>query len=1197
MNTHIPSSTFLVCGLLLTGLLFTACEVAPPIETNGTNGDEALQIAGTIAIGARVQNADVVAACGTGTSLARVSGRSGSDGSYSLTIREADAIDTCRSSGVRVQAHFRLDGVEHTLLSGQPPAKVQAGAPLMVHVTPISDIAVRQSADDEALDWIATPPDTVEWPEINANVRVLADAMGIGAESDPVEDYDENIDNRLEVFVLTVTDSGIMLDVKNPGESTDPEPVMIAVSGGAIQDVDPADATAHQMLLADLTARIEGLGLNDFADRSRPSSLPPQSLPPQSLPPQNLPPQNLPPQTAGHTISGAILMGGSGLAGVTVSLQGSQISATTDQSGAYSLSGVTTGRHTVTTELTGYYVYPADYSRHISVAADRAGFDFIAHRISGAIQTIDAIQGAGHTSSLDAIAVGNIIGVVTAVGDELFFMQSVDPDDDDATSAGLQVYLGSTPSVAVGDIISVSGTVDEFRSSSAARANDLTVTQIGPSPAPTIVGLSAGNALPAPVILGSAGRRPPTSIISSGAINGPFNPDSEGIDFYESLEGMRVRINRPQIVSGFLGFGEVSVVGDDGNYATTLTPSGGILLREGDSNPEVIQVDTDFFLSPLPRANTGDFFLRPIVGIMHYTFGRPKVVVTETLPFRFNGSLVREATSLVGASNKLSIASFNVENLAFTSDAAKFADIADTIVDGLNAPDIIALQEIQDDNGLTNNGVVSAAETIDRLVDEILAANGPRYVWRQIDPENNQDGGAPGGNIRVVFLYNPVRVTFNDAGTPSATTAVTVSGTTIPTITPNPGRILGTGFTAAGGNGFSNSRKPIIGQFTFNGHRLFVVNAHFNSKGGDGNLWGMAQPPVLSTETQRRAQAEHVKAVIDQILTIDDSANIIVLGDLNDFAYSSSIQALLATNPALRNLTDDVPANQRYTLQFAGNSQQLDHILISQELSSRFPQVDIVHRYSEYFATERHSDHDPIVATFVLIGSDTRAPFWSSSPSLVGTPGEASFEFEFETDEGSTLFYTVTDGAAPAPSPQQIAQGHDGSDDPALVSGFLEGVVADVTTRVSVESNELRPGSEYNVYATLVDDSGNLPRQRQAFDVMTGAAILPDISAGPTVGTVGPDSFEFTATVSKSGMLYYGVYQGAAMPTDLSDLMGGSGAVASGSVAVSADVEATVNVSGLQAGTAYSLYVAAVDQLESASAISDAQSVTTAAAR
>ena len=67
----------------------------------------------------------------------------------------------------------------------------------------------------------------------------------------------------------------------------------------------------------------------------------------------------------------------------------------------------------------------------------------------------------------------------------------------------------------------------------------------------------------------------------------------------------------------------------------------------------------------------------------------------------------------------------------------------------LESPDIIALEEVQDNDGATNDGIVAADQTLDKLIDAITAAGGPAYAWRQIDPVNDADGGEPGGNIRV----------------------------------------------------------------------------------------------------------------------------------------------------------------------------------------------------------------------------------------------------------------------------------------------------------------------------------------------------------------------------------------------------------------------------------------------------------------
>jgi predicted extracellular nuclease len=57
-------------------------------------------------------------------------------------------------------------------------------------------------------------------------------------------------------------------------------------------------------------------------------------------------------------------------------------------------------------------------------------------------------------------------------------------------------------------------------------------------------------------------------------------------------------------------------------------------------------------------------------------------------------------------------------------------------------------------------------------------------------------------------------------------------------------------------------------------------------QGGDGALYGGIQPPILTSETQRVAQANLVAAFVREVLAIDASANVVVAGDLNDFQWS-----------------------------------------------------------------------------------------------------------------------------------------------------------------------------------------------------------------------------------------------------------------------------------------------------------------------
>jgi hypothetical protein len=69
-------------------------------------------------------------------------------------------------------------------------------------------------------------------------------------------------------------------------------------------------------------------------------------------------------------------------------------------------------------------------------------------------------------------------------------------------------------------------------------------------------------------------------------------------------------------------------------------------------------------------------------------------------------------------------------------------------VTNLASPDIIAVEEVQDNDGATDDGVVAADQTIAKLAAAVRAAGGPDYSYRAIDPVNDQDGGQPGGNIR-----------------------------------------------------------------------------------------------------------------------------------------------------------------------------------------------------------------------------------------------------------------------------------------------------------------------------------------------------------------------------------------------------------------------------------------------------------------
>jgi predicted extracellular nuclease len=150
-----------------------------------------------------------------------------------------------------------------------------------------------------------------------------------------------------------------------------------------------------------------------------------------------------------------------------------------------------------------------------------------------------------------------------------------------------------------------------------------------------------------------------------------------------------------------------------------------------------------------------------------------------------------------------------------------------------------------------------------------------------------------------------------------------------------------------------------VGEFLFDGHTLFIIANHFNSKGGGQPLFGHHQPPARPSETQRRQQAQVVSDFVQAILARDPNANVVVLGDLNDFEFSDTLGILKSAG--LTDIVETLPPEERYTYVFEGNSQVLDHILISSNLvQNAAVEYDVVHVNAEF--AEQVSDHDPEVA-------------------------------------------------------------------------------------------------------------------------------------------------------------------------------------------------------------------------------------------
>ena len=366
---------------------------------------------------------------------------------------------------------------------------------------------------------------------------------------------------------------------------------------------------------------------------------------------------------------------------------------------------------------------------------------------------IHDIQGASHISPYRGALALAVPGVVTARRTNGYFIQDPRPDRDSRTSEGIFVFTSTAPDAALtpGTAVTVTGRVTEFRAGGADSAN-LTVTE-----------LTSATALPAPAtgpiaptLVGKGGRVPPTTVIEDDvvdpggedptAISGDveqgdplFDPQEDGIDFYESLEGMLTEIRNAVVVGPTSVFSsglptenrELPVLADGGAGASVRADRGPILVRgfdqsapqeyrRGDLNPERITLNdtNDPNGTFLPLADVRDRFTAPVRAVVDYSFGAYKFLALNN-PKLADGKLKPETTRKKQR-DELAVASYNVENLDGLDPQARYDRVASQIVGNLRAPDILSLEEIQDNDGAASAAPTSADVTYTRLIKAIV---------------------------------------------------------------------------------------------------------------------------------------------------------------------------------------------------------------------------------------------------------------------------------------------------------------------------------------------------------------------------------------------------------------------------------------------------------------------------------------------
>jgi hypothetical protein len=134
---------------------------------------------------------------------------------------------------------------------------------------------------------------------------------------------------------------------------------------------------------------------------------------------------------------------------------------------------------------------------------------------------------------------------------------------------------------------------------------------------------------------------------------------------------------------------------------------------------------------------------------------------------------------------------------------------------------------------------------------------------------------------------------------------------------------------------------------------VWVIDNHWKSKSGDES----------ANARLRAAQASVVAERVQAILSVDAEAQIVVLGDLNDF-YGGAAVATLQNATGLFHPYEFLPPLQRYTYIFNGAAQVLDHALMTPNLVPQLALVQILHIHADAATGASplaHSDHDPVV--------------------------------------------------------------------------------------------------------------------------------------------------------------------------------------------------------------------------------------------
>jgi uncharacterized protein len=601
--------------------------------------------------------------------------------------------------------------------------------------------------------------------------------------------------------------------------------------------------------------------------------------------------------------------------------------------------------------------------------------------------SIAAVQGNKNVSPIDGQTV-KVKGVVTARVRNGFFLQTPDDlvDQDNSTSEGLFIFTSTEPGAeaAIGNLVSVSGTVAEFRPR--AEPNTLPITQLTLQRGRDLIQvISKGNELPKPIVVGTEqfamkvldelerfeGMRVAvtdlTVIQPTGGRVDIRNDRSEsnGI-FYGIVKGMP----RPFREPGYNLYDYVFLSDKEKADMKKAYPK----LPIFGSHPYRLRIESAAQLGSQPIDVPAHTQLRNIVGVMYYAY-RSYAILTDPTARPAIANTITQISMPPPTDGQLTVAASNLENLfddeddpaikeeISTSEAfgRRLRKISGAVRTIMQSPDVIGIVEAENLSTLRRLAQRINADT------EASGKPNPKY-------EAYLEEGNDGRGIDVGFLVKSSRVKVVEVKQLGKDIQYDVPGTS--------------------DERFLNDRPPLLLRATVNDPKtnepfgFTVVVNHLKSF-----LGYMDPKQQASVRSKKKLQAEFLAKTVQERQKANPGERIILIGDFNAYQFNDGIVDVIGTikgNPApkgevmnpsddlvdpdLIDLVDLIAADQRYSYYFEGFAQVLDHAIITENLRPYlhgFGYARMNADFPESYRNDenrphRFSDHDAPVAYFNL---------------------------------------------------------------------------------------------------------------------------------------------------------------------------------------------------------------------------------------